>query len=489
VLYYKNLSKENLINKQKIIHSMLVQSFSGIRGIYNKELNEDIARRYAYVFNNFLKKSNKNPLIVIGNDPRQSSEPLKKAMFDVFDNIIDIGIATTPMIELAVREYKADGGIIITASHNEPEYNGFKFLDKDGALLRPDDINKVIDDFNNLKELEETDFLNNFLYKEEKTVHKIDKRHDELIDRYYNFLIKIIKKENIELIKNSNFKIILDPNGGSAIIAKDILEKIGIEVIGINMEYGKFIRQIEPNNESLSYLKNVIKKEKVIAAGFDCDGDRIEILTENKEMISGQYVLALVVDEILSSIKNPEKQIIVTNDVTSNLVKEISEKYNAKIKETEVGEINVVDEMLKNNSAVGGEGSSSGGIISPSRCRDGILTLIMILKMMEKRKKTLSEIIKDYPIYFSIRKNIKYNPEEHDKIKRALKEHYSKKYKIQETGDITGGLKVLIDDKSFLWFRASKTESNVFRIIADSNEKEKCNKLLEDGIKIFNSIK
>ncbi len=454
---------------------MLVQSFSGIRGIYNKELDEDIARRYAFVFHEFLKKRNKKPLVVIGNDPRQSSEPLKKAMFDAFENIIDIGIATTPMTELAVREYKADGGIMITASHNEPEYNGFKFLDKDGAVLRPKDIAKLIDDFRKTSKITKAATSN------------IDDKHDDLLNKYYDFIIKLIKKENIELIKNSNFKVILDPNGGSAILAKDILEKIGIKVIGINMEYGKFIRDIEPNEDSLAYLKNMVKKEKTIAAGFDCDGDRVEIITEDGKMLSGQYVLALVVDEILSSIKNPEKQVVVTNDVTSNLVKEVAEKNNAKVKETEVGEINVVDEMLKHKSIVGGEGSSSGGIVYPSRCRDGILTLIMILRIMAKRKKQLNEIIKDYPKYYSKRTKIQFNQKNHDNIKKALKEHYSK-YKIQETGDITGGLKIVIDDKSFLWFRASKTESNVFRIIADSNDKSKCDELLEDGIKAFNSI-
>lgn len=464
---------------------MLIQSFSGIRGIYPKELTQDIARRYAYVFSNFLKKKNKAPLVVIGNDPRKSSEPLKGAMFDIFYNIIDTGIATTPMIELAVREYKADGGIIITASHNEPEYNGFKFLDKDGAVLRPKDINKIINDFNKIKNLKEIDFLDKL--SEKKIVHKINKKNNDIINRYYDFIIKIIKKENIELIKKSNFKVILDPNGGAGVIAKDILEKIGVKVIGINMEYGKFKRQIEPTSESLSYLKNIIKKENTIAAGFDCDADRVEILDENGNMVSGQYVLALAVDEVLSSIKNPEKQIIVTNDVTSNLVRETTEKYNTKVKETEVGEINVVDEMLKNNSIVGGEGSNGGVIIYPSRCRDGILTLIMILRMMAKRKRLLAEIIKSYPKYYSTRIKIGYNPKQHDKIKKALKKYYSKN-KIQETGGITGGLKIIIDDKSFLWFRASKTESNVFRIIADSDDKEKCDKLLEDGIKVFNSI-
>src|SRR3989344_1064400 len=128
---------------------MLVQSFSGVRGIYPDDLNEDIAQRYAYAFRQFLDK--KNPLIVIGHDPRGSSEALKNAVVDVFDDIIDVGINTIPAVELAVRAYKADAGIMITASHNPPEYNGFKFLGKDGAILSPKDMQRVIKSFQNLQ--------------------------------------------------------------------------------------------------------------------------------------------------------------------------------------------------------------------------------------------------------------------------------------------------------------------------------------------------
>src|SRR3989344_2853173 len=120
---------------------MLVESFSGIRGVYNKDLTEYTARRYAYCYYSFLKERTKNePKIAVGTDTRQGSAELKKAVIDVFSFVIDVGIATTPAVELAVREYKLDGGVIITASHNEPEWNGFKFLDRDGAVLRPEGI-------------------------------------------------------------------------------------------------------------------------------------------------------------------------------------------------------------------------------------------------------------------------------------------------------------------------------------------------------------
>jgi len=468
----------------------LIQSFSGIRGIFGEDLNEDIARRYSYCYYSFLKKKNEKPTVVIGNDPRHSSLILKKAIFDVFENIIDVGIATTPMIELAVREYKADGGIIITASHNEPEWNGFKFLDKDGAVLRPDDINIIINDFKKIKNLNETDFLNNYLYKATK-IHRITKKHSAIIKKYSDFVLKTITKKNIKLIKKSKIKFILDPNGGSAIILKRILDDFGLDFVGVNMNYGEFNRLIEPNKESLAYLQKVIKENNAdLAFGFDCDADRVEVVLPDGDVISGNYILALIVDDVLSALKKPEKETVVVNDATSNLVKEIADKNRANLKEVEVGEINVIDAMLNHNSVIGGEGSSSGIIFPPSRCRDGMLTLLAVLKIIAKRKKQLGGIIKEYPKYYNLKEKIEFDFKQHDKIKEELKNYYLKKgFKIKETGDITGGLKILIGDKSWIFFRASKTEEGTFRIIVDSSSKEKADELMKEAREIFKKFK
>ena len=464
---------------------MLIQSFSGIRGIYNKNLNEDIARRYAYAYLQYLNK--KAPKIVIGTDTRPSSESLKKAIFDVFEDIIDLGIATTPMTELAVREYKADGGIIITASHNEPEWNGFKFLDKDGAVLRPKQINKVIANFSKIKNLPEQDFMNK-LHKKDPEIHKIEKHHEDIKRRYYEFIISTINKKNIDLIKKHNFNLVLDPNGGAGIVTLDILKKLGINVIAINKEPTIFKRKIEPNKDSLTYLKETINKNNAdLAAGFDCDADRVELLLPDGSIVSGQYLITLIIDDILSGLKSPEKETIVVNDATSYLVKEITSKHKAKLIEIEVGEVNVLDAMLLNNSKIGGEGSSAGAIIPPSRCRDGILTLLSILKIIAKRKKPLKDIISNYPAYFTLKDKVKFNPKGLKTIKNKIKQLYLKQgYRVQETGDITGGLKIIIDN-SFLWFRASKTEEGILRIMADSKSREKAEYLLKEGKKFINA--
>jgi len=443
---------------------MLIQSFSGIRGIYNKDLTKDIAKRYSYVFKEFLKnKLNKEPTIVIGYDTRPSNKALKKAILEPLSNIIDVGIAPIPAIELAVRAYKADAGIAITASHNPPEYNGFKFLDKDGAVLRPKDINQIINKFQKTKKAEKN-----------KT-KKIEKKNSNLINKYSNFLKKTIG--NI----NNKTKIILDVNGGSGIIIKEIIKKLNIKNIKIiNNQKGKFKRAIEPNKDSLKYLKNIIKDEE-FAAGFDCDADRVEIILKDGRLVDGNALLALITDNILEK----QKGTVVTNDATSNIIKKIAEKHNCNVKEVEVGEINVVDEMLKLKSPIGGEGSNGGVIIPPERCRDGILSILYLLKIINQKQKPLKQLIKELPKYYNEQKKVKFN-KDIKIIKNKIKDYYLKKdYIIQETGDITGGLKAIIDKHSYIWFRASKTEPNLLRIIADSNSKTKTKKLLAEAFSLL----
>lgn len=447
---------------------MLIESFSGVRGIYNEDITEDFAKQYASAF---LRLFNKDVKIVIGCDTRPSSMALKEAISSVLPNIIDLGYATTPMISFAVRHYNADGGIIITASHNEPEFNGFKFLRRDGAVLSPDDMNKVI-------KYSKKDI--NF-----KKNKKIEDKSNDIKEEYIDFVLNIIGKDNIEEIKNKRFKIITDPNGGSAIVILDkLFEKLNIENIRLNYETGRFNHLIEPNEESLKFLTPLIKEHNAeFAIAFDCDADRAEIVT-TKGVVNGNYVLALAADEVLSS----KKGIIVTNDVTSYLVRDIAKQHNSTIKEVEVGEINVVDEMLLLDSPLGGEGSNGGVIFPPQKCRDGILSLMYILRLIIRKEQKLDKIIETYPKYFSKRINIK-TFKDPIKIKNKLKESFLKEsHETQESGDETGGLKILIDNNSFLWFRASKTEAGLFRIIADSNDEKKAEELLEIGKKKFEEL-
>lgn len=451
----------------------LVESFSGIRGVYEKELTEEIIAKYALAYVNLLDKkypnkkySNKKFKIVIGRDTRQSGKEILKIFIDNLDcEIINVGLMPTPVVENAVRAFDADGGIIITASHNEPNFNGFKFLDKDGAILRPKDINFVIDLVK----------LTNYTLQENRNA-KITNKEQEALKEYERFLKDILKIDKID----SKVKIVVDANGGSGIFSKEIFDNFGVNAHHINLETGEFKRLIEPKEESLSYLEEYIKEQDAsFAIGFDCDADRVEILLNNGELVSGNHILALITEEILSE-KEHRKKPVVVNDATSYVVKEIAEKCGSGFKEVEVGEINVVDEMLTLNSPISGEGSNGGVIINPSRCRDGILTILLLLKIISKRKKSLKELIEELPKYYYMKEKINIK-EDFVELKDKVRKHYlNKNFQILETGNETGGLKA-IKDNSWVWFRQSKTEDKVLRIIVDSKNKNTAEELLNEA--------
>jgi phosphomannomutase len=444
----------------------LVESFSGIRGIYGTELKEEDVRKYALAYMKFLKKRNpdKNELnVVIGRDTRPSGEEI----FNIFIKnlnceIINLNILPTPIIENAVRAFQADGGIIISGSHNEPGYNGFKLLDKDGAILRPKDIDFVI------RNVHESDFG-----EDENRNNTIINKEQEAMVAYKKLLKEILKTDKI-----NSPKILVDPNGGAGISAKEIFDEFGINAHYVNMKQMEFNRLVEPNRVSLKYLEQEIKKQSCdLAIGFDCDADRVEILLDDGTLVSGNHLLALIVDEIIS--KSKEKTVVV-NDATSYVVKEITEKHGGIFKEVEVGEINVVDEMLNSNSLVSGEGSSGGVIIFPTRCRDGILTTLFLLKIISEKNKSLKQLIQELPEYCYIKEKIKIN-NDFLKMRDSLKDYYKNKgFRIQETGDETGGLKAL-KENSWVWFRQSKTEDKILRIIVDSRDNGVAESLLKEA--------
>ena len=461
---------------------MLVQSFSGIRGIYGKDITEDTARKYAFVFSQSLRhRLKREPTVVVGYDTRDSSKSLKEAVLDSLFNVIDVGIMPIAAVQLAVREYKADGGIVITASHNPKEYNGLKFLDKDGAVLRPGNIDNIISGFSQISKLKEEKFMNNYLYSRElkNRVKRVFKSNMDLINKYSAFL-----KKTVGAAENKT-KVILDVNGGAGIVLKEIISNLHLRNIRlVNDKKGEFKRAIEPTGRSLKYLEAMIKKEGAeFAAGFDCDADRVEIILSDGTIVDGNQLLALIADDALSR----KKGTIVINDATSNVVRRIAEKHKCSVNEVEVGEINVVDEMLRLKSPIGGEGSNGGIIIPPSRCRDGILSILYLLRVINSRDKPLKELIDELPAYYTIQKKVVFRKGiDMAVIKARVKSYYSRKgYKVNETGGTSGGIKAIINKDSFVWFRLSKTEPNLLRIIADSDSMDFCRKLIEEAFSVL----
>ncbi len=471
----------------------LVESFSGIRGIYGKSINEEFARQYAWSYCQLF--GDRNLPLIIGSDSRSSGHFLKRSMIKTFQDwgvkkIIDVGVVPIQVCEYAVLKFKAQGGVYISASHNEPDYNGWKFLKKDGALLYPGQVERLV----NLVHQKQKNKPDLSLRRSD---FKIIKKQRETVDGYISFVFKKIGPKSQKKIKKSKFKILFDPNGGSAVVVLEkLFKKLGVKTEIVNGKLGKFHRLIEPNVESLRPLvEKVSQQEFAFGCGFDCDADRVELVIPSgykfaKEIgliVSGQYVLALACESILAGTKG---QTVVTNDVTSYLIRDVIKKYGARLKEVEVGEMNVIQEMEKQKSIIGGEGSNGGVIIPPIKCRDGIMTVVLILKMLADWNKRLDDVLMNYPRYYSRRTKVACPVSLASAVKKKIERYFKKRgFKIKKTGGITGGLKIMFDENSYIWFRSSKTEAGVFRIIADGDDYEKVKNLLKEGIKIFNKFK
>lgn len=471
----------------------LIESFSGVRGIYGQSITESLAYKYGFCF--VKDFHNTNSILVIAGDSRPSTASLKQALLKGFNTagikkVFDLGLVPVQTAEYAIVKFGASGGVYITASHNEPEFNGWKFLKQDGSILYPEQADKLINSVHNIKDLHEK--------AEKDFALEIVDKNKEALDTYIDYVLEKIGQETIEKIKKSGYKVLADPNGGTSIIPLErLFEELGVKAKIINNESGKFSRIIEPKAESLKSLADELAGENFdFACGLDCDADRMEfVLSPNSAFalkmgtpnVSGNYVLVLACDAILQGTSG---QVVATNDVTSYLVRDVIKKHKASVFEVEVGEINVVEAMEKNNCLIGGEGSNGGVIVMPLKCRDGIITMALTLKLMAEKQKTLSEILLNYPAYFSDRTKVACSPEKAIVIREKIEDYFEEKgWRVLKTGNETGGLKAHLDENSYVWFRQSKTEPGVFRIYVecDTNQ-QKAKNLLEEGIKAFNKF-
>lgn len=491
----------------------LVESISGIRGIYGQSITKELARKYALsycqLFGSKLSslpphqtgakhqrcsnRQSQPPLwcggLVVGGDSRASTPILKETMLQAFKDcgvkrIIDVGTSPVQVAEYAIQKFGADGGVYITASHNEPECNGWKFLKEDGALLYSEQSEKLIAMRSNFQQEPK-------MTKQTET--EIIDKHEQAIEQYINYVLEKIGEEAIEKIKKSNFKILVDPNGGAGItILGKLFAQLGVKAKIINNQLGKFMRLVEPNVESLTPLaQELLNDEFEFACGFDCDADRVEFVIsphsnfaqEAGPVLDGNYVLALACD---IQLQGTENQVVVTNTVTSPLVCDIVKKHRATVQEAELGEMYVVQEMEAQNSIIGGEGSNGGVIIPPIKCRDGIMTVALILKMLAETGKPLPLILESYPKYYSTRTALSCLPEESIVIQDKLEQYFKEKgCQTQRTRD----LKVWIDNNSYVWLHQSGTEPGTFRIIVDGDNHQKVRYLLQQAVEAFNKFK
>jgi phosphomannomutase len=419
----------------------LKKTISGIRGIFGEDLNlKDIIE-----FSNNFSSLIKSQKCVVGRDTRPSGKMIQETISAVLMkngiDVFDLGMVPTPVVFTEARKYGA--GIVISSSHNPIEWNGMKFI-LDGRGINEKELPQIINHQEILK----------------SKIGKIKK----IKSTYIEDARKIIGN-----IENSP-KIAIDNGGGAAKdFAIDLLKNIGCDVEVINKELADCSRGPDPTSDKLIELSN-ISKNKDIGFAFDLDGDRLVVVRKGEKQ-TPDVTLGL---GIAKSLELGYKKFVLSIDTSVSIEKFIKEKGGTVVR-SKVGEANVIEEMLKNNSQAGGEGSS-GGFILPefNYCRDGILTSGLISSMLENTK--FSEILNYMESYFQIREKVEVDSNYHEKIIENIKNNLIKKYSEIDTRD---GIKAIIDENTWILIRKSNTE-DIIRISGESNDEEKCKMIINN---------
>ena len=457
----------------------LIKSISGIRGTIGDKVGEDLTPTdiilYTSSYAMWVKNSSNKKLntIVVGRDARISGEMVQGFVIDTLIslgfNVISLNLSTTPTVEIAVPMENADGGIIITASHNPKNWNALKLLNSKGEFLSSLDGQEVL-------KISET--FNADLHQPEKTGELVEK--DNYIDIHINEILKL-DLVDIESIKNSGYKIVVDAvNSTGGIAVPKLLEKLGVDVIKLYCDpTGDFPHNPEPLKENLSALSNlVIEQEADLGIVVDPDVDRLAFVSENGDVFGEEYTLVACADYVLSISPGPT----VSNLSSTRALKDISDTHNCEHNSSAVGEVNVV-EMMKNTKAIiGGEGN--GGIILPSihYGRDALVGIALFLSHLSKSELKCSELRDRYPNYFMSKKKKQLDSGfDYDNMIECLKTKYA-----SEKINLIDGLKIDFSD-SWVQLRKSNTEP-IIRIYSEAKTQVLADEISDKFIQEIESI-
>ncbi len=434
----------------------------GVRRIANQELTPEFASKLAAAYGTLVKGT-----IAVGGDPRTSTEMIKHSviagLLSSGCRVIDLGILPTPAVQFAVRNYY-DGGIMITASHNPPKYNGLKFVDSDGIGIPEEMEVKIEDMFFN----ENPDRVS---WNEIEEVFENSSIIDEYVENVFNRVDK-------DIITNANLKVIVDCGSGAACFTTPyLLRKLGCEVTTMNCQPDGFFpgRNPEPTAENLEELREVVKSTNAdLGIAHDGDADRTICIDEKGDFVFGDKTFALVEKDML--IENGGGT-IVTTVATSAAIYDIAEEYGGEVIATRVGDLLVARELKDRNGLFGGE--ENGGLIFPDFVygRDAALSTAKIVEIIAKEGKPLSELIEELPKYCSAKLKVECPDNlKTDVMKKIVDVTYE--YEV----DIKDGVKILTDE-GWVIIRPSGTEP-IFRCFAEAKNEEEANKMAEWGISL-----
>lgn len=456
----------------------LIKSISGIRGTIGGKVGDGLTPldvvKFTSAYAEFLKKrAGKSDLtVVVGRDARISGEMVSSLVIGTLTgcgiDVVDLGHSTTPTVELAVPAEKADGGIILTASHNPKQWNALKLLNEKGEFISGEDGAELLA----IAESEAFDYAQ---------VDKLGeiRKVDDYIERHIQMILDLPLVE-VDVIRKRNFHVAIDcVNSTGGIALPKLLKALGVEkVTELYVEpTGHFPHNPEPLPEHLTELSSTIKKSKA-DVGFvvDPDVDRLAMVCEDGDMFGEEYTLVAVADYVLSQTKGNT----VSNLSSTRALRDVTEKAGGSYAAAAVGEVNVVTMMKDTNAIVGGEGN--GGIIYPELHygRDALVGIALFLTHLAKTGKTASQLRASYPNYHISKNKIELTPE--TDVDGILKEMV-KKYSSRPVNTIDG---VKIEfDKEWVHLRKSNTEP-IIRIYSESENESTANNLAN---KIIGDIK
>ena len=446
----------------------LIKSISGIRGTIGGKPGDNLtpidAVKFAASYGIWLKDySKKDKLkVVIGRDARLSGEMIQNLVVSTLIglgiDVIDLDLSTTPTVEIAVPLEKADGGIILTASHNPKQWNALKLLNERGEFLDAAQGAKILE----IAEREDFDF------SEVDNLGEIIK-NDSYIDIHIDEVLNL-SLVDADVIRKAKFKVVVDGvNSTGGIAIPKLLKEFGVEVVKLYCDpTGHFPHNPEPLKEHLGDIcKLVVEEEADFGIVVDPDVDRLAFISNDGEMFGEEYTLVACADYVLGKTKGNT----VSNLSSSRALKDITEKHGGTYEAAAVGEVNVVTKMKANNAIIGGEGN--GGIIYPESHygRDALVGTALFLMLMAEKGGTVAELRASYPSYFMSKKKIELTPGlDVDGILRAMAD----KYKNEEISTIDG---VKIDfPENWVHLRKSNTEP-IIRIYTEAKSQEEADSL------------
>lgn len=455
----------------------LIKSISGIRGTIGGLQSENLtpidAVKYAAAYGSWVKKQRNKEThrVVVGRDARISGEMIQQLVMNTLVGmgitVIDLDLSTTPTVEMAVMMEHADGGIILTASHNPKQWNALKLLNNKGEFLNAAAGQEILDiaEGGNI-EFAEVDDLG--------IIHKndayIDLHIDEILD---------LPLVNVDAIKACKFKVVVDGvNSTGGIAIPLLLEALGVEPVKLYCTpNGHFPHNPEPLKEHLGDLmKMVVDENADFGIVVDPDVDRLAFVDEKGEMFGEEYTLVAVADYVLKHTPGNT----VSNMSSSRALRDVTEKHNGTYTASAVGEVNVVEMMKETKAVIGGEGN--GGIIYPELHygRDSLVGVALFLSHLAEQKMAVSELRKTYTSYFMSKKKIELTPTlDVDAILKAMEAKYS-----SEDFNTIDGVKIDFPE-NWVHLRKSNTEP-IIRIYTEAKSQEEADSLAD---KIIAEIK